>query len=274
MLKTRIFTALAMALVFLVALFYSPWVIFAGLTGAVLLFAAWEWGNLSGFASRAKRALYALAALIVALLAAWVTDWVEEAELVKAILMFSCSWWALALLWVQGFPSSALIWGSSAVRALMGLCVLVPAWLALLYLRNEPAGALLVLFVVLLVSSADIGAYFSGRAFGRRKLAPNVSPGKSWEGVAGGVVSALVLGTVFNFLVGGEHWFALLLVVIPTALVSVLGDLLESMVKRHRGIKDSGSILPGHGGVLDRVDGLTAALPVFTLAVMLSTWRI
>ena len=132
----------------------------------------------------------------------------------------------------------------------------------------------MVLMVVLLVAAADIGAYFTGRAIGRRKLAPEVSPGKSWEGVAGGAVFAVLLAVTFNIILRGDAWLSLFIIVVPTALFSVVGDLLESMVKRYRGVKDSSHLLPGHGGVLDRIDGLVAAAPVFALAFMSSHWRI
>jgi phosphatidate cytidylyltransferase len=122
---------------------------------------------------------------------------------------------------------------------------------------------------VLLVAAADIGAYFAGRRFGRRKLAPTVSPGKSWEGVVGGLAAVSLLAAIFALL-RDVSLVLVLALALPAALASVVGDLLESMLKRFRGIKDSGSILPGHGGVLDRIDGLVAAVPVFTLAIIIA----
>src|SRR5690606_33988289 len=139
-----------------------------------------------------------------------------------------------------------------AIRLLMGWFVLIPAWVGCIYLRHTPLGAWLVLMLVLIVAAADVGAYFSGRKFGQRKLAPNVSPGKSWEGVWGGLSFALLVGTLYYLAFNGQDWLSLLVVVAPAALVSVVGDLLESMVKRHRGVKDSGRLLPGHGGIFDR----------------------
>jgi phosphatidate cytidylyltransferase len=142
--------------------------------------------------------------------------------------------------------------------------VLLPCMIGLLFLHQQPSGIWLILWVAAIVSTADICAYFSGRAFGKHKLAKNVSPGKSWEGVIGGVLACVTLALLIAYFADKNVWLTLL-IVIPTAFSSVLGDLLESMIKRHRGIKDSGSILPGHGGVLDRIDGLTAAIPVFAL---------
>jgi phosphatidate cytidylyltransferase len=129
----------------------------------------------------------------------------------------------------------------------------------------------LILLIVAVVASADIGGYFTGRAWGKHKLKPAVSPGKTWEGFAGGVAANILLALVL-WQVTGSNLVILLAIILPTSLVSVLGDLLESMVKRHRGIKDSGALLPGHGGVLDRVDSLTAAAPVFALALLASGW--
>ena len=125
-----------------------------------------------------------------------------------------------------------------------------------------------------MVAAADIGAYFAGRTFGRLKLAPAISPGKTWEGVLGGAAFAAFFGVVFNLVLGGDQWLKVVIVVVPAVLVSVIGDLLESMVKRHRGVKDSSHVLPGHGGVLDRIDALLAAAPVFTLATMMTGWQL
>jgi phosphatidate cytidylyltransferase len=154
----------------------------------------------------------------------------------------------------------------------MGLLVLLPTWLALVYVRSLESGQWLVLLAIVLIAIADMGGYFSGRYFGRRKLAIHVSPGKTWEGFWGGQLCNAVLALLivaFN----NDLSFVIVSIVIMASLASVLGDLLESMVKRHRGIKDSSQLLPGHGGVLDRVDGITAAMPFFALGLLLSGWH-
>jgi phosphatidate cytidylyltransferase len=149
------------------------------------------------------------------------------------------------------------------------LAVLVPTWIALIYVRLQPSGAYLVLLLMLVVALADSGGYFAGRRFGKHKLAPAVSPGKTWEGFAGGLLANLALATGLALALH-LNWLLVICVIVPTSLISVLGDLLESMVKRHAGVKDSGAILPGHGGILDRVDGITAGAPVFALALLVS----
>ena len=163
----------------------------------------------------------------------------------------------------------------------MGLFVLVPAWVGLNHLRtggfqfgDSTNNLLLILYVFCVVWVADIGAYFAGRAFGKAKLAPRVSPGKSWAGVWGGLMAVGVFALVVSWLASAGTVQTSLLIVasLATGLVSVLGDLLESMLKRHRGIKDSSQLLPGHGGIMDRIDSLTAAIPVFALIITQLGW--
>ncbi len=274
MLKERVLTAVILAVGFLAALFLLPGAYFSVAIGCVLVVATWEWSNLSALSSNMAKSGYIACVIVVAVACGFLTDWSHDDDTLRFILVASCIWWAVALLWIQGFPSSAIIWGSVPARLLMGVFVLVPAWLGIMFLRHQNSGAWLVLFVVLLVASADIGAYFTGRAFGKRKLAPSVSPGKSWEGVAGGAVLAAILAIAFNAFFRGGELVALLVIAVPTALISVVGDLLESMVKRHQGVKDSSQLLPGHGGVLDRIDALVAAVPVFSLALMSSHWQL
>lgn len=266
MLKDRVITAVVMAAVFIGILFFCPPSVFTGFVMLVTAIGAWEWANLCHLAGPRGRALYTAAVIVLSTALMAMLHWSHWLRL-EQLLMLSCAWWALALLWVQGYPSSAVLWRSIWARMVMGVLVLVPAFLSLVHLRSFPDGHWYVIAVVLLVAAADIGAYFAGRRFGRHKLAPNVSPGKSWEGVLGGLVAVSVISLVFAQL-RDANVGVVLAVALPAALVSVIGDLLESMLKRYRGVKDSGSILPGHGGVLDRIDGLVAAIPVFTLAVI------
>lgn len=273
MLRQRVITALVLAAIFLAALFGLPAGYFSFFIGAVVLIGAWEWACLSGFVSAWQRSLYVLAILILLAGAAAYFGFEGEAspqlndKAIRDLLLVGCGWWALALLLVQGYPSSSLLWGHRWLRLLMGFMVLIPTWVALVYVRQQANGAWLVLMLMLVVAIADSGGYFAGRRFGRHKLAPAVSPGKTWEGFAGGLLANCLLGLALS-LVLNISLLLMLALIVPTSLVSVLGDLLESMVKRHAGVKDSGRLLPGHGGILDRVDGITAGAPVFAMALL------
>jgi phosphatidate cytidylyltransferase len=275
MLKQRVITALILATVFLVALFGLPAGYFSFFIGAVVLIGAWEWANLSGLPALWQRLSYSILMLALLIGAALYLGFEGEASLrlndaaIRDLLIIGCSWWALALLLVQGYPSSAVLWGHKVLRLLMGLLVLIPTWVALVYVRQQPNGAWLVLLLILIVALADSGGYFVGRRFGKHKLAPAVSPGKTWEGFAGGLLTNCLLAVILSQTLN-TSFLLMLVLVVPTSLISVLGDLLESMVKRHAGVKDSGRILPGHGGILDRVDGITAGAPVFALALLAS----
>jgi phosphatidate cytidylyltransferase len=199
----------------------------------------------------------------------------------SAVLWLALVWWCVCFLLVRSYPVGSSGWGSRGARSLMGVLVLVPAWVGLNHLRLEDFlfghttnNLWAILYVFCMVWVADIGAYFAGRAFGKAKLAPRVSPGKSWAGVWGGLVAVGILAVVAGVLASATVSDTLILVVasLATGLVSVLGDLLESMLKRFRGIKDSSQLLPGHGGILDRIDSLTAAIPVFALIITQLGW--
>lgn len=275
MLKQRVITALVLSIIFISALFGLPSGYFSFFVGAIVLIGAWEWANLAGFPSVWQRSLYTLFIFGVLWAASIYFGFEDEVspalnlDAIRELLVAGCVWWAVALLLVQGYPSSAVLWGHKVLRLVMGLLVLLPTWGALVYVRQQESGAWLVLLLILIVALADSGGYFAGRRFGRHKLAPAVSPGKTWEGFAGGFIANCALALVLSLSLDVSLLLMLVLVV-PTSLVSVLGDLQESMLKRHAGIKDSGAILPGHGGILDRVDGITAAAPVFALALLAS----
>jgi len=275
MLKQRIITALVLATIFLAALFGLPAGYFSFFIGAVLLIGAWEWASLSGLPAIWQRIVYSSLLLVLLVIAALYLGFEGEASpqlnnlAIRDLLIVGCGWWALALLLVQGYPSSSVLWGHKALRLVIGVLVLIPTWVALVYVRQQSNGAWLVLLLMLIVAVADSGGYFAGRRFGKHKLAPAVSPGKTWEGFAGGLLANCLLALILSQVLDVSLVLMLVLTV-PTSLISVLGDLLESMVKRHAGAKDSGTILPGHGGILDRVDGITAGAPVFALALFAS----
>lgn len=242
------------------------------LIAAIICYGAWEWSRLAGLCQRWARLLYVLlvglslwgAALLLK------SDVGIDPGTAKQLLLSGVLWWLIALSLIVSYPRTAHYWQSVYMRGLMGLLVLVPAWTALLTLMSLTSGRDWLLFLIAVVVLADVGAFFSGKCFGRRKLAQQVSPGKTLEGVAGALLInlALALLLVIGRLAPGQG-LSLILLVMLTVIASVVGDLLESMVKRSSGVKDSGAILPGHGGVLDRIDSLTAALPVFTFTLLL-----
>jgi phosphatidate cytidylyltransferase len=277
MLKQRVITAVILLAILLPALFASSALPFALLTLVLIGAAGWEWGRLNGAPPAPALAMGVLLAAACGL--ALGAGWIERAP--------SAAWWLATALWVVG-GAAALRHGPDAwpavprvARWLIGLVVLWAAWLALSHARA--IGINFILSVFCLVWAADIAAYFGGRAFGRRKLAPSISPGKSWEGVYSGMAGVLVLAFVwlaidahlavdspslYTRLSAPLGLLGLVLCALVLSGMSVVGDLVESLVKRAAGAKDSSGLLPGHGGVLDRVDAL---LPVFPIALALAS---
>ena len=268
MLKQRIITALVLLPFALGGFFLLDGGLFALFIGAVVSLGAWEWARLAGFTAQVQRVAYA-ALVAVLLFALYLLP-----ALAPWVLSLGVLWWALATLLVLGYPASSRYWVQVPVRLLIGLLILLPAWQGLVLFKQWPEANWLILAVMVLVWGADIGAYFSGRRFGKRKLAPRVSPGKSWEGVFGGLLATLLICLLVG-LYRGWSTLDLFLALAGTAvvvLVSVVGDLTESMFKRQSGVKDSSNLLPGHGGVLDRIDSLTAAIPLFAALLWLAGW--
>jgi phosphatidate cytidylyltransferase len=181
-------------------------------------------------------------------------------------LLLGAAVWILALACVFAYPASGAYIGSW-VTGILGICITWAAWIALQVIRQAPEGSNWLLWMMLVVAFADIGAYFSGRQFGRHKLAPEVSPGKTWEGFWGGMLaSSLICGGILVLM--GRFNSGWIFIMVLLVSVSVVGDLFESVLKRQRGVKDSGSLLPGHGGVLDRIDSAVAVLPWFALILI------
>jgi len=258
--RQRLVTALVLVAALLVILLLLPRSVALGVLALMILQGAWEWSAFLRVGSRGLRAAYVVA--VGALTAvAWLA--LRDGEALRTVLAVAVAWWGVAFLWLSLRPASV----TPASAALAGVFVLVPAGLALGHLHLlVPAGPQWVVFLVVLVSFADVGAFFAGRYFGRLKLAPRVSPGKTWEGLLGGLCLSMAMAWV------GARWFGVpagpfLALCAPVVLVSVVGDLTESLFKRYAGLKDSGTIFPGHGGVLDRIDSLTAASPLFLLGL-------
>ena len=266
MLKQRIITALILAPLVLGAIYYLSTPVVAVILGLIILIGAWEWAGLSGFETFQSRAIYT--AVIAALMFASYPLITQSS--MNIFLIVACLWWLFALIVIiSSQRKGSLPEQNNWLFLIVGFVVLVPAWMSILYLHS--LGSEWVLFLLALIWTADIGAYFAGRALGRHKLADKISPGKSWEGVIGGLAAILLIAMLLlPRLTGSENISAaMILLCLATALISVLGDLTESVVKRISGKKDSGNILPGHGGVMDRIDSLTAAAPIFTAGLIL-----
>ena len=268
MLVQRILTALILAPLFIWAIFTLPTEYFSLLLLLFVTLGAWEFARLIKIEQPLYRALVALGITGCALIAA---QHAQNVINLQAILVVSVIWWGLNLYWVVSYPKHTQSWyGSGIVRVMGGVMLLVPMWVALTNLHAIHGGAHFLL-LMLLIWGADSGAYFVGKALGKHKLAPNVSPGKSIEGVIGGIGLALIVMLAFlqQQNVSIDLYPGYLLLALVVSSVSVLGDLYESLFKRTSGIKDSGNILPGHGGILDRIDSLTAAAPFFLLGLSL-----
>lgn len=256
--KARIISGLLLVLGVLALLLWAPAAWTLAVIGVAMVAGAWEWSAFLRPTGQGER--LAFVAVVAALLAAgwWATG---DGGVLRAVLWVAAAWWLLAFFWVLRGPRVV----NRAAAWLSGLLVLVPAGLGLARLRVEfEQGALWTLYVLVLVWAADTGAYFAGKAFGRHRLAPQVSPGKTWEGVAGGLVLSGACALV------GARWLhapvvPLLLASLVVVAFSIVGDLTESLMKRFAGVKDSGHLIPGHGGVMDRLDSLTAAAPLLLL---------
>ncbi|MBV8031733.1 MAG: phosphatidate cytidylyltransferase [Betaproteobacteria bacterium] len=249
----RLATAAGLIAALLAALFFLPRSALAAVAACVALLGGWEWARLCGFPRVASQAYAVAAALCVAGLA-----WTGAGR--AALVIGAAFWLAVAPLWLWRGVKAA----HRPLLAAAGLAVLVPAALALTLL--SPLQALLALMLTWI---ADTAAYFAGSRFGRRKLAPTISPGKTWEGVFGALGASLAYGAACAALVpqlragiSGAGWAVYGAAIVLLCVASVIGDLFESAAKRQASVKDSGNLLPGHGGVLDRIDSATAVLPL------------
>ncbi|MFA5676812.1 MAG: phosphatidate cytidylyltransferase [Pseudomonas sp.] len=260
MLKQRIITGIILAPLVIAGFVLLNALWFAVMIGFIVTLAGWEWARLAGVQAQIGRVAYAgiVALLLVGL-------YLADAP-VLPVLSIALGWWLLATAMILRYPDGNGLWSNSLARV-YGLLVLLPAWYGLVWLRAQDGGLWLLLTVVVMVWAADIGAYFAGKTFGRNKLLPRVSPGKTREGLLGGIILTQILA-VAAMLYLGWAMQSILLGMLGTLLVvlfSVVGDLTESLFKREHGLKDSSNLLPGHGGVMDRIDSLTAAIPLFAL---------
>ena len=281
MLKQRIITGVILGAILLSALFYVPLEWFKGASLLVFGYGAYEWSKLAEIKQKGYRMLYAFGALAASMVVyqGYLEQnlWTLTGQLTEEnylLMLLACVWWTTSSVLVLIYPRGDRLWQHQpVVKAIFGYLTLVPAWVALITLRewhyftDSNSGAWLALFVFGLVWAADIGAYFAGKRFGSHKLMPNVSPGKTIEGFLGGMLAVALLAIVVQW----QNGLSAADLIIPTlacvviGIISAFGDLSESMLKRDAGMKDSGTIFPGHGGLLDRIDSLTAAMPVFLI---------
>ena len=261
-LKSRIITASILIPFVVLGILYLPIIPFAIVSGLLFLLAGYEWTNLAGFKSKITRLLALLAIPLFGLFILGLLYVAGKNVLEQGFPIVIVAFWLTAVFFLYRFPKDNAFWKFPVVGIITGSLVLTPAWFMMMLLKYmDPK---LILYVMILVWVADSAAYFAGRRFGKTKLAPEISPGKTWEGVIAALIASLIVIVLGFYIIEPKmksfHW---IFVGLLTAIFSIIGDLFESAFKRLRGVKDSGTILPGHGGILDRIDSLTAAIPIF-----------
>ena len=280
-LKQRVITAVLLLVALIAATTLLSSFYFSLFVAGVILVAAWEWAGLVSPDREIAKLPY-LVSIAVILVGSFfllgISPNVQSIDGFRAslVLMLGLLFWLISLFLLSGYPENSKLWNDESKIALMGVLVLIPAFVGIVVLKYLLPSGYLVLALVILVAAVDVGAYFVGVNFGSRKLAAKLSPKKSWEGVWGGTVVCLLVAALLTWLMHNNFQVlslmqitALLTLSVGVTFFSVVGDLIESMLKRNCGIKDTGTMLPGHGGVLDRVDGLVAATPLFVLTMML-----
>jgi phosphatidate cytidylyltransferase len=264
MLKTRTLTALVIVPLGIAMVLLSPTQVLAAITGVLVLIAMWEWTRLAGFRAHPVRSAV-MAIVALACVALWI---VREEPAAWWVIGAGIAWWIVASAWLGNFSFGAAPTRENAsIKLVAGLFATLPAWLALAKLHaDSEQGPAWALFALALVWVADIAAYLAGSRYGKKKLCPNISPNKTTVGVYGAMAGAGVLAIICGLLfdLRGLHLVALIALALVTVAASIVGDLFESLIKRQAGVKDSGTLFPGHGGMFDRLDSVFAALPVFT----------
>jgi phosphatidate cytidylyltransferase len=280
-LKQRVITAALLLVTLIAATTQLSSFYFSLFIAGIILMAAWEWAGLVSPDKKIAKLPYlvSIAAMLAGsffLLGISVDAQNIDGFRASLILMLGLIFWLISLFFISGYPDNSRLWNDEYKIALMGVLVLMPAFVGVVVLKYLVPSGYLVLALVILVAAVDVGAYVVGVNFGSRKLAVKLSPKKSWEGVWGGTFACLLVSSLFVWLMHNNlqalsliQVIAFLMLSVGVTFFSVVGDLIESMLKRNCGIKDSSTMLPGHGGMLDRVDGLVAATPLFVLTMML-----
>lgn len=277
-LRQRVLTAIVMLIVLYAGTAWLPPAAYAGFLSLIMLPALLEWAELMGLQRKRDKMLWLLlvtTVLVPLLIVLVLPGGVPSTAGVAVVCALAMGYWFVIFWLIRDYPNGQQRWQATWKIGVMGVASLLPTWLGLFYLKILDPSGLLVFGLIGMVSIVDIGAYFSGRAWGRKKLAPALSPKKSWAGFWGGLASCAALTAAILVWVhtrvqplSVDLWVLLLVAAMLLAVFSVIGDLFESMLKRHRGMKDSGRLLPGHGGFLDRIDSLMAATPVYVLALV------
>lgn len=266
MLKARIITAAILIPLVIAFIFFVDTIWFSILFAVFVTIGAWEWAGLCK-ANNIMKYTY----LIFILLILSGIYWLDNSLLYSSIILCGAIYWLFALVLVVFYQRQRnLLPRSKPLMMLIGLLLLIPMWSSLTLLKSFEHGAALIMLLMLLIWGADTAAYFVGKKWGKRKLANRVSPGKTWEGTLAGVVSSVVIAVCYVIVSNNNLNDSLMFIGLSvlTVIGSVFGDLMESLVKREAGQKDSGNILPGHGGVMDRIDSLTAASPIFVFGLV------
>lgn len=275
MLKQRVITGIILMATAIFLMMWATPIVFMGVMSFVVFLAGWEWCGLMQIERPIHRCFY-LFIMSLAMIA------VFHISAFYFLGIIFC-WWSIASFFVLQYPKQKQLWNQGfLVRAMMGLLVLVPFWYSIIFIQSTMDGRWLLFFLIVLISGADVGAYFSGKTWGKKKILVNVSPNKTWVGLIGGIllamsialVSVLIFPQVLSMNASLVDVLMLLSVACVTVIFSVIGDFFESMLKREAGLKDSGAIFPGHGGILDRIDSWTAATPVFLFGLLLINLKI
>ncbi|AJA45827.1 phosphatidate cytidylyltransferase [Frischella perrara] len=277
MLIQRLLAALVLIPIVIAGLFFLSISNFAIVMLVIFALSSWEWAQFLHFTTKRSKSIFTILLTTLAAIIYYLPSYVYlPINIFEIILLSSIAWWSVALVLVLSYPKSVKLWGTSFFNKLLfAFFTLMPFFIAMIQLRqinyglNSYEGAYWLLYILVLVWATDSGAYFAGRLWGKHKLAPSVSPGKTIEGLMGGVASSIIIGLLVYY----SHFFnapfyPFMISSVVAIFASVLGDLTESMFKREANIKDSGHLIPGHGGILDRIDSLTAAMPIFAAFIL------
>lgn len=277
MLIQRLLAALVLIPIVIAGLFFLSISNFAIVMLVIFALSSWEWAQFLHFTTKRSKSIFTILLTTLAAIIYYLPSYgYLPINIFEIILLSSIAWWGVALVLVLSYPKSVKLWGTSFFNKLLfAFFTLMPFFIAMIQLRqinyglNSYEGAYWLLYILVLVWATDSGAYFAGRLWGKHKLAPSVSPGKTIEGLMGGVISSIIIGLLVYY----SHFFnapfyPFMISSVVAIFASVLGDLTESMFKREANIKDSGHLIPGHGGILDRIDSLTAAMPIFAAFIL------